>query len=395
MKVHRPIFEAMPVALNDIFNQKFHADKVIERQLKLHKKWGSRDRKIFAETIYSIVRNWRKYYVMSGLTWRDFNESEVSEDLIYKVLYLEFQSQGLIWPNWVTEPNITDVPLGFKDKESIPDWLNELGEKQFGNVWPQVMSSLNKQANIYLRANTLKNSAADLAKTLHEEDIEAHVKDGNCVQLSRRANVFRTKAFKSGLFEVQDYGSQKIAEFLQPKPKDRVWDACAGAGGKSLSIAAIMENKGKIIASDIHEWKLRELKKRAKRNSVDVIETRLIDSKIIKRMQGKIDKLLLDVPCSGLGVLRRNPDTKWKMSLERITELLKLQQEILEKYSVTVKPGGIMVYATCSFLESENLDQVKFFVKKHPEWQIETYKHILPQDYDCDAFFMAKLVRSN
>lgn len=392
-KVHRPIFEAMPVALNDIFNEKYHADKVIERQLKLHKKWGSRDRKVFAETIYSIVRNWRKYLVMAGLKWSDQQEFELTEELLYKILFIEFKDQELLWPNWLKEPVIHPKSLDFADQQSIPDWLNQLGEEQFGPQWSELMTSLNQQANIYLRANSLKVTATELVKALFEEGIESHAVGAYAVCLKQRANVFRTKAFKQGLFEVQDFGSQMIAEYVDPQPKQRVWDACAGAGGKALAMACMMENKGKIIASDIHEWKLRELKKRAKRNSVDVIETRLIEPKMIKRMQGKIDKLLLDVPCSGLGVLRRNPDTKWKMTLERISELHDIQKDILEKYSVTVKPEGTMIYATCSFLDSENIKQVESFIEQNPNWTLESSKSILPQDYDCDAFFMAKLRR--
>ncbi|MCH2533029.1 MAG: class I SAM-dependent methyltransferase [Bdellovibrionales bacterium] len=392
-KVHRPIFEAMPVALNDIFNEKYHADKVIERQLKLHKKWGSRDRKIFAETIYSIVRNWRRYVVMAGLQWSDEQDINLTEELIYKILFIEFKAQELLWPNWLKEPTVHPKSLDFADQQSIPDWLNQLGEQQFGPKWSELITGLNQQAKIYLRANTLKVTAAELVKTLFEEGVEAHVVGAHAVCLNQRANVFRTKAFKLGLFEVQDYGSQMIAEFVDPQSKERIWDACAGAGGKALAMACMMENKGKIIASDIHEWKLKELKKRAKRNSIDVIETRVIDSKMIKRMQGKIDKLLLDVPCSGLGVLRRNPDTKWKMTPQRISELQELQKDILEKYSVTVKPEGSMVYATCSFLESENMQQVQGFLEQNADWKLESSKSILPQDYDCDAFFMAKLRR--
>lgn len=385
----------MPVALNDIFNENYHADKVIERQLKLHKKWGSRDRKVFAESIYSIVRHWRKYLTQLGLTWSDTTTEKVPEELFLKVLYLELQAKDIDWPQWLKLPNVHNFRpcTELCERESIPDWIDELGRMQFAENWPEVIHQLNQQAHIYLRVNTLKTDAQKLMLSLQEDGVEAEAVNDQTIRLTKRANVFRTQAFKLGLFEVQDYGSQKIAEFLNPQAKDRVWDACAGAGGKTLHMACLMGNKGKIIASDIHEWKLNELKKRAKRNSIDVIEARVVDGKLIKRMQNKFDKLLLDVPCSGLGVLRRNPDTKWKMSLDRIAELGELQEEILSKYSTTVKPGGEMVYATCSFLDSENIDQVSLFLSNNKDWELVSAKSILPSELDSDAFFMAKMLK--
>ena len=175
----------------------------------------------------------------------------------------------------------------------------------------------------------------------------------------------------------------------------KVVDACAGGGGKALHLAAMMRNKGKIHALDIHAWKLAELKKRAARAGADIIETREIEgSKTIKRLAAHADRLLLDVPCSGLGVLRRNPDSKWKLSAEEVDRLVALQAEILENYARMVKPGGKLVYATCSILPSENERQVQAFLARHGDvWQLEAELRRNPAQGGFDGFYAARLVQ--
>ncbi|MCB0392126.1 MAG: methyltransferase domain-containing protein, partial [Bdellovibrionales bacterium] len=255
---------------------------------------------------------------------------------------------------------------------------------------------LNEQAPVFLRINSLKTNQEKLIEDLYKEEIETEIiPNSEAIKLQVRKNVFITKAFKDGMFEVQDIGSQKISQFLNPQPGDKVIDACAGAGGKSLHMANLMQNKGKILSLDIHEWKLKELRKRARRNSIDIIECREITSqKVIKRLQSKADKLLLDVPCSGLGVLKRNPDTKWKVKQETLDDLRKTQAYILENYSQMVKPGGEMVYATCSVLPSENEKQIEAFLEKHSgEWHLLNQESLAPKSEFNDGFYMAKLKR--
>jgi 16S rRNA (cytosine967-C5)-methyltransferase len=174
----------------------------------------------------------------------------------------------------------------------------------------------------------------------------------------------------------------------------RVVDACAGAGGKSLHLAALMKNKGNIIALDTKEFKLAELKKRAKRAGASIIESRFIDStKVIKRLKDSADRLLLDVPCSGLGVMRRNPDTKWMLKPNEIENVIHTQREILERFSAICKPGGKMVYATCSILPSEGKNQINWFLEKNNNWELEGEKQYSPLNFDCDGFYMALLNR--
>ena len=245
-----------------------------------------------------------------------------------------------------------------------------------------------------MRANTLRTTRQQLERSLNENEIETRV-DANykdALILKERKNVFRTDAFKSGFFEVQDASSQLVAEFLEVKPGMRVVDTCAGAGGKTLHLAALMENKGQIIAMDIYAGKLKELKRRAKRAGAHNITPRVIESsKTIKKLKESADRVLIDAPCSGLGVLKRNPDAKWKLQPEFIENIKKTQAEILESYSRIVKKGGKMVYATCSILPSENEEQVAKFLKNNSDFTKVKENKVLPSKSGYDGFYMALL----
>jgi len=212
--------------------------------------------------------------------------------------------------------------------------------------------------------------------------------------LVERANVFQTEAFKNGHFEVQDASSQLVAAYLEVAPGMKVVDTCAGAGGKTLHLSSLMENKGQIIAMDIYESKLRKLKVRAKRNKAHNIDLRVIDStKVIKKLHGKADRVLIDAPCSGLGVLRRNPDSKWKLQPEFIDRIKETQQEVLQSYSKMLKAGGKMVYATCSVLPSENQEQVARFLASEAgkDFKLVKDQKVLASVSGYDGFYMALL----
>jgi 16S rRNA (cytosine967-C5)-methyltransferase len=186
-----------------------------------------------------------------------------------------------------------------------------------------------------------------------------------------------------------------VSRFLYPQPGMRVVDACAGEGSKTLHLAALMKNKGKIIALDTQEWRLNELRKRSTKAGVDTIETRVIASlKTVKRMNGTADRLLLDVPCSGLGTLRRNPDIKWKLSFEDLERLKTLQQELLHRYCMILKPKGRLVYSVCSILPSEGEEQIKQFINNHPMFCLLNEKRYWPQTDNTDGFYMALIERT-
>ncbi|NUO01804.1 MAG: RsmB/NOP family class I SAM-dependent RNA methyltransferase, partial [Saprospiraceae bacterium] len=189
--------------------------------------------------------------------------------------------------------------------------------------------------------------------------------------------------------------SQLVAPFLEVQPGMRVVDACAGGGGKTLHLAARMQNKGSIIALDTEGWKLDALRKRATRAGASIIETRHIqNNKVIKRLHGSADRVLLDVPCSGLGVLRRNPDAKWKLDPAFLDRVRQTQAGILQQYSAICKTGGKLVYATCSILPSENEAQVARFLEANSNaFRLIAQQRILPQDDGFDGFFMALMER--
>jgi 16S rRNA (cytosine967-C5)-methyltransferase len=399
-KIHRPIILSVGRALFEIFIKGGYADKVIERYLKAHSKWGSRDRKLFAESVYEVVRHFYRLRYLASLP-----NPETEQDFIYIWGVYAFEKWGLqdvlgsafdlssyqanlgklkSEPNWV--------------KFSWPEWLDIYMQKQLPDYWPHLQIKLNEMAPVDVRTNTLKVTPAELKEEFKKEGILTEF-ISDCLEglvLTERKNVFITEAFKKGYFEVQDRSSQKIAHILDPKPGERVCDACAGAGGKSLHIAALMQNKGRILSMDVVDWKLKELRARASRAGISIVETRLIEgTKAIKRQEQKFDRVLLDVPCSGLGVVRRNPDTKWKLTEEHVNKLLKQQAQILNLYSRMVKPGGVLVYATCSVLPTENEKQIDQFLTENPnKWSLEsTWSSLL--EPSGDGFFAAKLIRKD
>ncbi len=401
LKHHTPHIKTIFTALKDIFENKEYADKAIEKVMRANKRWDVRERGFVSNVIYDIVRNWRLLSAAAGF------EGKLSDKNLWNIFgtYLVFDGYQLPDSNYFSGLNekktISQLERFFKIRkirESVPDWLDEVGEKELGKDWDKVIRALNQPATVILRANTLKTNPKELIKILEEENItEASLItwSPDAVELKFPRNVFRTKAFHDGMFEIQDAASQMVAEFLGVQAGMRVIDACAGAGGKTLHLAALMKNKGRIIALDVKPNKLIELKKRASRATVNIVETRAIDSsKVTKRLKDSADRLLLDVPCSGLGVLKRNPDSKWKLNMEEIERLKVIQRELLLNFSDMTKVGGRMVYATCSILPSEGENQIHFFLNHVGErWNLISEKRYSPEMYYADGFYMALLER--
>lgn len=402
MKFHLNLLNAVCLSISNIFDDNKYADKVLERVLKSNNRWGARDRAFIAENTYDMVRYWRLIRTVAELETHDLNQQN-----LYTLFGTWQILKGAPIPNWEEFKNVDVKKIEHNFKilktqrkivHSVPDWLDDLAIKELGKQWNQEVEALNLTAPVVIRVNNLKTNKADLAKSLKEKEIATEIVQGckDALILKERQNLFITEEFKNGLFEVQDASSQLVAEMMQLEPGMKVVDACAGAGGKSMHIASIMQNKGRIISLDTEQWKLDELKKRGRRAGVCNIETRLIEgTKTIKKLHDFADRVLLDVPCSGLGVIKRNPDAKWKLSLEFIEKVKKQQQEILENYSKIVKPGGKMVYATCSILPSENFLQVEAFLKNHPEFTLEEEKRLYPSQTGFDGFYMARLVKAN
>jgi 16S rRNA (cytosine967-C5)-methyltransferase len=402
MRLHRNLVYTTIDSLNAIFNEGEYADKVVARALKKDKRWGSHDRKFVAETIYEIVR-WKRLYSEIA----DVKEPFDREDL-WRIFAVWAVLRGFPIPDWrqlegtperKIKGRFDELSKNRVYRESIPDWMDELGVKELGEEkWSKEIAAQNQPAKVILRVNTLKTTKEKLRAILMDLDIETEfLKDQpDALVLKERANVFLTDAFKEGFFEVQDANSQLVAAFLDVKPGMRVVDTCAGAGGKALHMASLMENKGQLIAMDLYESKLKQLKLRAKRNGAFNIEYKIIDStKVIKKLQEKADRVLIDAPCSGLGVLKRNPDAKWKLQPEFIDNIKKVQAEVLESYSRIVKPGGKLVYATCSILPSENQEQVERFLttENGKKFNFVKDQKILASESGFDGFYMALLER--
>ena len=401
MRLYRNLVFATVDALGEIFNEGEYADKVIEKTLKRDKRWGARDRSFIAETTYDIVRWKRLYSEIADV------KAPYSREKLFRIFAVWATLRGIEIPeDWKQiEPVPTRRIKGKFDelskirkyRESVPDWLDELGVKELGEeVWEKEIHALNQQAPVVLRTNTLKTTKDQLKKELSAEGIETHTlaEYQDALQLKERANVFKTEAFKKGYFEVQDASSQLVAEFLEVEPGMRVVDTCAGAGGKTLHLAALMENKGQLIATDIYENKLKELKRRAKRAGAHNIDPRPISSsKVIKKLYGTADRVLIDAPCSGLGVLSRNPDAKWKLQPEFLETIKLTQEQILNQYSRIVKPGGKLLYATCSVLPSENQEQVQKFLstEEGKSFKLAKDRKILSSETGYDGFYMALL----
>jgi 16S rRNA (cytosine967-C5)-methyltransferase len=401
MRLHRNLCFTVIDSLSMIFNDGEYAGKVVEKALKRDKRWGARDRKFVAETIYDITRWKRLYNEIAG------TKEHYSRENLWKMFAVWATLKGIELPDWKyfeTTPvrrikgKFDELQSDRKIKESIPDWMDEVAVKELGEaVWTREIAAMNQKAEVILRVNTLKIDVSTLQKFLRKEEVDTEfVRDNpTALRLVERKNVFLTEAFKRGYFEVQDASSQLVAPFLQVEPGMRVIDTCAGAGGKTLHLAAIMENKGQIIALDIYGGKLAQLKKRAKRAGVHNVDMRVIDStKVIKKLKDSADAVLIDAPCSGIGVLKRNPDSKWKLQPEFMDKIRDTQAEILDKYSQMVKPGGKLVYATCSILPSENENQVKTFLDSHKEFKFVEDKKISPSKSGFDGFYMALLEKT-
>ncbi len=390
MKLHKPLVEAVIDCLKQIMADHKYSDKVLEKTFKANPQWGSRDRKFIAESVYDITRSFR-YLSFIAETEKNFR----------MILAAYFFEKGIDFPEWPDFQTISTRPFEIKKKSidspailhSYPDELWQICENELGKEkWLKEAQALNEQAPVVLRTNTIKIKKTELIKKLAEAEIEVDELRvfESALQLRKRQNIFTTSLFKDGLFEIQDAGSQLIAPFLNVEAGQKIIDACAGAGGKTLHLAAIMQNKGKILALDVEEWKLDNLRKRAKRAGVSNIEARLITGeKTISQLRNSADRLLLDVPCTGIGVIKRNPDTKWKSSKEVIEKTKQLQYTILKNYSAMVKPGGFLVYATCSVLPSENELQVqKFIAEQGDVFEFIKDKTLLPSE-GYDGFYMA------
>ncbi len=399
MKWFYNIAQSVVLALEHIFDQNEQADKYINKLLKQQKKWGSRDRRFVAKILYDIVR-WKRYYEFIA------NSSINSIEGKWKIIAVWSIQNNIELPDWeeFSHINIKEITNKLAEKNipqeiltSVPDWLHQKLLDQLKDKWFDELNALNKEAEVVLRVNTLKITVEKLQSILLKNQIETYQKEGfpEALFLTQRKKITHLPAYKKGLFEVQDASSQLVAHFAEVKPGMTVIDACAGAGGKTLHLAARMKNEGQIFAYDIYPSKIEELNKRAKRNAVKILaQTAVITPKHIENNNEIADVLLIDAPCSSLGTLRRKPDLKWKLNPDKITQIKVIQQDILSKYASMLKKNGLLIYVTCSILPEENQDNVKSFLEQNKNFIFVEDKTVLPSQSGHDGFYMAKLLKT-
>lgn len=397
-KLHKNLVLAIVSGLKNILLEKKQADTTVEQILTSNKSWGARDRHFIADNIYHIVRYKRLYEHCVG-------EEAWSEGSLWRMFGAKWLIEKNVLPEWgefselVKESVLSAYEAGQtirKIRESIPDWLDKLGEKELGANWEKEITALNTPAKFCIRINTLKTNKEVIKKLFADEGIECTESDlaPDALIILSKKNLRNYPAYKNGLFEVQDVASQLVAPMLDVQAGMMVIDGCAGAGGKTLHLAALMKNQGEILAVDVHEKKLEELERRAKRAGCLIIQT-IVSERLTKnyqvRLHRTVDRILLDVPCSGLGVLRRKPDAKWSLTEKFIRELQTTQAQILDEYAPMLKVGGYMVYSTCSILPSENEKQIQAFLERNKGFELAEEKKISPAENGFDGFYLAKL----
>ncbi|MFN5209491.1 MAG: RsmB/NOP family class I SAM-dependent RNA methyltransferase [Bacteroidota bacterium] len=277
--------------------------------------------------------------------------------------------------------------------ESYPEWLWKRASSELGARWPALANALNVPALRHLRVNTLLSNFGEVWSFLEDNGYEPQSSplSSDAVILHAGPDIFESDLFFTGRVEVQDAASQFVSNFCGALPGMMVADVCAGHGGKSLHLAQIMENRGEIWAYDIHRHKTKELSRRAARAGISII--RETEEKNLQEKAGQFDLVLLDAPCSGTGVFRRNPETKWMLNEDKLASMIQLQASLLEQYLPMVKPGGMLVYAVCSVLPSEGKQQVKKFLSAHPECVFSGEAETSPEQFDCDGFYVGKILR--
>jgi 16S rRNA (cytosine967-C5)-methyltransferase len=360
------------------------ADKMLEGYFKSHRYIGSKDRGVISELVYWVLRHkaalewWldrenqrlhgRSFVIAAIVLRKDYNPQTIQsipKDSQYSPPPFTEEETKMIGE--LVRHNIEHPDMPDHVRLNYPQWMDGMLRETFGDQFEVALHVLNEQAPTDLRVNTLKTTREQLMNELQKEGFENTPTPLSPVglRLAKRGPIFTSPLFKQGYFEVQDEGSQVVASIVDAEPGQRVIDFCAGAGGKTLALAASMKNKGRILAWDTSEKRLAQIVPRIRRAGVDNVQTHIITSEndaFIKRHKGTADRVLVDAPCSGSGTWRRNPDLKWRFTQKDLDEVIALQQSILQSASRLVKPGGRLIYATCSVLKEENDKQVEQFL---------------------------------
>ncbi len=394
------------------------ADRVLDRYFRAHRNMGARDRAEVAETVYGCLRARRLLEHVVG------RPSPSSQDLIAAQLLfgrglsaraleeMRYPGDARALAERVRSLDPATLPLAVR--ASLPDWLAERWVAELGEGETEALAAaLNVPASVDLRVNALKATREQVAAALAAEGFSAEPTPLSPfgLRLHKRAPLFRTEAFRKGLFEVQDEGSQLVSLLVDAQPRERVVDLCAGGGGKTLHLGALMKNSGTLYAMDTHARRLQETRRRLARADLHSVRLVAIESENdahVKRLRGSIHRVLVDAPCSGTGTLRRNPDAKWREI--DLPALVARQRRILAAGAELLRPGGRLVYATCSLLREENAEIVDGFLReasgfaRRPvrpilqRWGIELPEmdpdlRLYPHRHGTDGFFAAVIER--
>ncbi len=392
----------------------YPADAVVSRYFREHRELGHADRAFVAETVFAVLRRGRSLEARCAGKLSDRNR------LLVALAVTRGWSQRELAPvlkaseeEWLAAAKAmpeSEFPPAVRC--DLPDWLYDALETQFGaDEVDKLAHALNLPAPLDLRVNTVKTNREALLARLAADDIAAVPGPLSplAVRLRDKPALAKHPLFIEGAFEVQDEGSQLLGYLLEPKRGEMVVDFCAGAGGKTLLLGALMKNTGRLYAFDVSDKRLANLKPRLARSGLSNVHPARIeherDTKV-KRLAGKVDRVLVDAPCSGLGTLRRNPDLKWRQSEDSVAELTTKQAAILDAAAKLVRPGGRVVYATCSLLTAENDAVVEGFLARHPEFTLTPasavlakqgialdgdFLRLLPHRHNTDGFFAAIL----
>lgn len=416
MRLPPAIVRHVEEVLREVLRFTGPADVTLSRYFRENPRLGGRDRGVIAESVYAFLRN------KSVLT--NFAESGVGP-LMRRIALLGLAEiveiddiaglteEEVTWLTHTAQIDRTQLPLAMR--ANLPQWLFDTLSERLGEEETLALAhAMNQQAPLDLRVNSIKSDreavVAELAQAPIACTLTPYAPLG--LRIIKKPALQNLPLFKNGAIEVQDEGSQLLAHIVGAKRGEMVVDFCAGAGGKTLALGAVMRNTGRLYAFDVSEKRLAKLKPRLARSGLSNVHPVLIahenDAKI-KRLAGKIDRVLVDAPCSGLGTLRRNPDMKWRQTAETIVEMQAKQEAILASAARLVKPGGRLVYGTCSFMDEENEQIVKAFLEKYPEFQLvpmkdvlaeqkialemNDYLKMLPQTHQTDGFFAAVLER--
>jgi 16S rRNA (cytosine967-C5)-methyltransferase len=416
MRLPPAVLASAEEVLREILRFAAPADTTLSRYFKDHARLGGRERGAIAECIYAVLRNKNFFTEFSepngGATMRRLALLGMSDAVGIDSLPGLSEEET----EWLTRMKDIDRKLLHKSlRTNMPKWLWEKLAEQYGEDEAlQLADALNAPAPLDLRVNALKADRDKVIAQLAEAPITATPTPFAPLGLRilRKPQLQNLQLFKEGAIEVQDEGSQILAQILGARRGEMVVDFCAGAGGKTLALGAQMRNTGRLYAFDVSEKRLAKLKPRLARSGLSNVHPVAIaherDAKI-KRLAGKIDRVLVDAPCSGMGTLRRNPDVKWRQPVEAIAEMHAKQVAILDGAARLVKAGGRLVYATCSLLNEENDAVAEQFIAGHPDFQLVPmhqvlaeqkielemgdYLKLLPHKHHTDGFFAAVFER--